>query len=165
MAKTREQLAQDQRQATAEWRKAVGVRLREVLDGFPNRKMAAQTAGRSDDQLANYISGRSAVPFEVAARLGASAGVSLDWIANGKPTPERQGTDLSQQDLSILRDVITEVMSGLVANGRTMEPRRFADLCMAVFQLAREDVSNGRDADVGRYRDLTDVLLRMRRET
>lgn len=41
-------------------------------------------AGVSPDQLARYVKGQNAAPFEVLARLAGAKGVSLDWLATGR---------------------------------------------------------------------------------
>lgn len=62
----------------------LGTRLRRVLELYPSLKSAAAAAGRSDDQIANYLSGRSSPTFEAMARLVRGKGVSLDWLATGE---------------------------------------------------------------------------------
>lgn len=62
----------------------VRTRLKDILDtDFPNRKMAALISGKSEDMLANYVSGKTAIPFSAMIELAKYAKVSLDWLAFG----------------------------------------------------------------------------------
>jgi len=58
-------------------------RIGRLLSLYPTRREAAEVAGISTDQLARYVTGRSAPPFQVVARLARPHGVSLDWLAHG----------------------------------------------------------------------------------
>jgi phage repressor protein C with HTH and peptisase S24 domain len=72
-----------------EFRVSLGERLAFLLDNhFPSRVAAAEVAGVNPDQLAKYVRGESKPPLEVAYRLTARAGLSLDWLAGASDDPE-----------------------------------------------------------------------------
>jgi phage repressor protein C with HTH and peptisase S24 domain len=62
----------------------LGIRLGAVIERLGNERRAARAAAKSVKQLKRYISGESAAPFDVVARLAAAARVSLDWLATGE---------------------------------------------------------------------------------
>lgn len=62
----------------------LGLRIDQVIDMYPSRKAAADTAGVSVDQLNFYVKARSKPPFPVLARLATPKRVSLDWLSTGK---------------------------------------------------------------------------------
>lgn len=73
----------------------LGNRLQLVLNYFPSRRAASESAGISVDQLNAYVKGKNAPPFLVVARLALAARVSLEWLATGEGSmqarPARDG--------------------------------------------------------------------------
>jgi phage repressor protein C with HTH and peptisase S24 domain len=65
------------------WHRELGIRIKRVLELYPDRKSAAGAAGKSDDQFVKYIAGETSPTFEAMARLVREKGVSLDWLATG----------------------------------------------------------------------------------
>lgn len=64
-------------------RAEVSKRLGEVVALFKTKREAAKAAGRSEDTLSSYLSGKG-VPFDVVGSLCHAKGVSLDWIWTGE---------------------------------------------------------------------------------
>lgn len=68
------------------WTPEVGRRFGEVLDLYATRVEAGKIAGKSDDQLRNYIAAASEPPMSTVARVAREKNVSLDWIISGQGT-------------------------------------------------------------------------------
>jgi transcriptional regulator with XRE-family HTH domain len=62
----------------------LGARIRQLLDLYPDRRAAAEVAGKSVDMLTSYMRGRVAPSFDALSRLADAKGVSLDWLASGE---------------------------------------------------------------------------------
>lgn len=67
----------------AVFRRALGDRLRVLLDEYATRADASAVAGVNEDQLFKYLRGESKAPFAVVTRLALDRGYSLEWLASG----------------------------------------------------------------------------------
>lgn len=66
----------------------IGTRILEVAEKLGSRKSAAQAAGVALSTFHRWIAGDSVPALDSIARLANAAGVSLDWVANGKGSTE-----------------------------------------------------------------------------
>lgn len=74
-------------------RSEVGTRLAHLVVGLGGNKVAAEIAGVTTKTITEWKSGAARVPLEGAARLCASAGVSVDWLVTGSTPPVKSGVD------------------------------------------------------------------------
>ena len=93
----------------AAFRVELGERIRWLLDLFDSRPEAAEIAGVTPEHLASYIGGRAKPPFELIGRLARAKGVSLEWIATGGGTRQR---DEAAEGFAIVPVLDTDSSSG-----------------------------------------------------
>lgn len=73
-------------------------RLRKLLDSFPNRKAAAEVAGKSVSQLSRYLREGKA-PFEPIAKMAIHQGFSLDWLVGNEIDIHHRSEDMSLEEI------------------------------------------------------------------
>lgn len=78
---------------------AITHRIREVIDLYPSRTEAAESAGCSYQQLMRYYSGNP-IKFDVVARLCQRFSLSLDWVWTGKEPEELFGLQAKKREAS-----------------------------------------------------------------
>lgn len=70
------------------FRDELKTRLRQVERRFKNRAEAANAAGVAKSSFQRWVEGKSDPSFEGLSRLAEAAGISLDWLAYGRPPPD-----------------------------------------------------------------------------
>ena len=70
-------------ESVAAFRSDFGDRFTALLNLFPSRAEAGEIAGVHPDQFPKYAREDVKLPLQVAAKLCAKKGVSLDWLVNG----------------------------------------------------------------------------------
>jgi transcriptional regulator with XRE-family HTH domain len=110
--------------------KALGSRIGEVADLYPNRKSAAEAAGISTDQLARYLRGENQPGLLSMASLLKPHGISLDWLANGEG--ENRGKNL---DAELLELILQTVEEALQKNDLVLTPDKKSKLVALLYSL------------------------------
>ncbi len=72
------------------FRAELSTRIREIEKRFANRAEAAKAAGVAKSSFQRWVEGKADPSFEGLSQFAAAAGVSLDWLAFGRGTPERE---------------------------------------------------------------------------
>ena len=113
----------------------LGERIRQLLDLYPDRRAAAEVAGKSVDMLTSYMRGRVAPSFDALTRLAEAKGVSLDWLASGNGAmlirDREYAADAANPQGGITPELVREVtLFWLLINEALDQPRipdRLAD--------------------------------------
>lgn len=122
-------------------RHELGTRIAAVVDLYESRKSAAFVAGVSTDQLARYMRGENEPPLSVAARLAASKGVSLEWMATGSGDMHQVHTSGDRYGDAVLCAAIEELQAWQLINDRMLPADKFAHAVLLICDLAGGDVS------------------------
>ena len=126
----------------------VGRRLDAIILLFQTKKAAADVAGISPDQMARYVKGQNAAPFEVLPRLARAKDISLDWLATGEgpmclgnaaqhppaadPGPRRR--ELTEAELEDLTEAIFEGVAGVYADAKVeLRPGQVGKISAKIF--------------------------------
>lgn len=147
----------------------LGRRISAVVKRYQSVKLAAESAGKSPDQIAAYRKGENEPSFLVMARLADRASVSLDWLATGEgemlldlTAHQRMATtkrvmDLERElaalrsqtrtwDRDLLRTCGVAVVELLEELGKELSPEALLDLILAVYDLQIAQREEGRES-------------------
>ena len=112
-------------------------RLQEVLGDESNTSFSKR-CGFTEGTLRNYLAGADPSRKRLIAMAEAGA-VSLEWLATGRGDrhrrPEASASGVNLADQALLTLAVEAVTEGLASIGRTMPPRRYAELVCAAYQL------------------------------
>jgi len=115
--------------------KGMRARISFALEALGTRKNAANLLGVSADSLARYIRGENMPPFDVMARLGAAADVSLDWLATGKGSHPQAPLKQSRLNPKHMTRAIQAVESALTAHKATLQAASKAEAISLIYEL------------------------------
>ncbi|SIQ95215.1 Helix-turn-helix [Aromatoleum tolulyticum] len=118
-------------------------RLRETIG---DRKLVwfAKECGFSDSLLGAYLRGEKLPGLENLVAMANVGGVSIDWLATGRPPKTRAelraagAAPAAGLDQGRLQLALATVEEGLAATRRVMAPDKKAELVLAVYDLYQE---------------------------
>lgn len=96
---------------------AIGRRISEVI-GDEARRAFARRSGVSDSALRDYISGKKTPGLDAAIAIASSGGVTVDWLATGRPPKTRAELRAMQEAASapsvpLDMNTLTSVVEGV----------------------------------------------------
>lgn len=130
-------------------------RISAIINAYPSKTAAARAAGVTVEQLSRYVKGVNRAPFDTIFRLCAPIGVSLDWVATGRPPPATENIQTERYEI-----LLGNLASGLEAYKQrrsvALPPLTQARLLVLFFRLLSRRMENAdEDADEMRARDWT----------
>ena len=120
--------------------KALGRRISEVADHYPNRKSAAKAAGVSTDQLSRYMRGENQPTLMAMSALVKPYGFSLDWLASGLGDPKGANMDLDL--LTVILQTIEQTTSENSITVTADQKTRLAALLYSLHENGNKDSLN-----------------------
>ena len=110
--------------------------LRERI-GFAIKKIGGQKAaslalGISIRSISSYMTGDAEPKLLISQRLAELAGVSLDWLATGEGSFNKNVDMLDKKELILAIETVEE---SLTATNRALKPAKKAELILAIYDL------------------------------
>ncbi len=110
--------------------------LRERI-GFAIKKIGGQKAaslalGISIRSISSYMTGDAEPKLLISQRLAELAGVSLDWLATGEGSFNKNADMLDKKELILAIETVEESLN---ATNRTLKPAKKAELILAIYDL------------------------------
>ena len=137
----------------------LGTRFSLVIERIGGLKKAAETAGTSDETLANWRDGRARPSLFGVIGLAEAADVSVEWLATGREPMERGETaDPAQAqghlvvDPALFNQVVDWTLSTMIEEGIPIRPDKIGDFFLAVYELAVQDQEHDNIVDLDKYR-------------
>ena len=139
----------------------LNARIATVINLYENPKNAAEVAGVSVDQLAQYSRGVNQPTFAAVVALAKKVGVSLDWLATGQGSMfQTDSASVLRSDLdpATMRMVIEEAESYLQEQGLAVKPQDKVTLLFSLYEIAKQ--SSDRNASRESFKNVIKLVTR-----